>query len=433
MVATRPIAGGPLPRTLGHRRGFTMLEVAMAAALGAVVVLTALGVFFQIDRTESILAARSEDSNELSKLRLVVQRVTSNFVMSSEPQPQKDPPAGDGTRTAPSKPARDTGAPPPPPRFILEPDSEVAGAVMRATGGGDWAAEGGRPQRFEVVVTDSPVPQDENDIFMRAGMNAGADGPRKAYVRGDVTKRREMAAKQQGDGKGSGASSKDRMSTRGSSARDDKGSAKGGKSADRDRDNRQPDAITDPSESGDSAPVRAVRGAFELRPQAPSNVQIRKAQARGETIEPAWEMWWVPLPPRTNGDLSDVSLELAGDPFLVASNLRFAKWTMFDDRAKKTAMTATWEQQLPAYVELEVETTSGLTANWMFEVDWGRGPEVPAPPAETGTKKAVPVDGDSTPAGGSKPSGAGGAKQIGPSRSQPRSGKSSSGPAFGKP
>jgi hypothetical protein len=167
-----------------------------------------------------------------------------------------------------------------------------------------------------------------------------------------------------------------------------------------------------------------------MRPQDPSNAQLRKAQARGEIIEQAWEMWWVPLPPRSVGELSDQALEPSGDPFLVASNLRFAKWTMFDDRERKTAMTATWEQQLPAYVELEVETTSGLTANWMFEVDWGRGPEVPPQPTELGPKIALPVDGDSTPAGGTKPTGG---KQIGPSRSQPRSGKTSPGPVFGKP
>jgi hypothetical protein len=186
------------------------------------------------------------------------------------------------------------------------------------------------------------------------------------------------------------------------------GGGKSGKGASGDTDRRDAASESGAGQEGDVAPVRAVRGAFELRPQEPTAEQWRQARARGEDPEPVWQMWWVPLPPRENGSPAPSADEImeAGEPFLVASNLRYVQWTMFDDNEHKAAMTATWEQQLPAHIEVAVETVSGLNANWMFEVDWGRGPEVPPKPVDAGAKQAQPVDpasGGGTPADGGKP------------------------------
>ena len=35
-----------------------------------------------------------------------------------------------------------------------------------------------------------------------------------------------------------------------------------------------------------------------------------------------------------------------------------------------------WEKELPAYVEFEIQTKTGLYANWMFEIGWTKGPEL---------------------------------------------------------
>ncbi|MCX5688664.1 MAG: prepilin-type N-terminal cleavage/methylation domain-containing protein [Planctomycetota bacterium] len=367
-----------------RRSGFTMLELVLAAALGAVVIITVLGVFVQIERTEVLLARRTKDANDLSNLRLVLERALSNFVMSTDPLPAREQ-TGDGnsagSRFGATRNARDPNAPMPVPRLICETDPAMAGATMIRLGGGDWAPDSTRVQRVEVVVADSPVPEDERDIFLRAGSREALLGARKAYVRGDLTKRRKDA---------------DRAGRTNENPSSDPRNPQDEKAAtpDKNADKTPPEGEGEESD-GEVAPVRAVRGAFELRPQQPTPAQIREAESNGVEPPRAWEMWWVPLPPRANGSSAPSAEDLLsrGDAFVIASNLRYVQWTLFDDNERKNSLSATWEQQLPAYIEVAVETTSGLNANWMFEVDWGRGPEVPPPPVDLGPKKAEPVDG----------------------------------------
>lgn len=366
-----------------RRSGFTMLELVLAASLGAVVIIVVLGIFVQIERTEVLLARRTKDSNDLSNLRLVLERALSNFVMSTDPLPAREQ-TGDGSsgsRFGATRNARDPNAPMPVPRLICEYDPSMAGATMIRLGGGDWAPDSTRVQRVEVVVADSPVPEDERDIFLRAGSREALLGARKAYVRGDLTKRRKEA---------------ERASRTNENPSSDPRNPQDEKAATPDNNTDKNAADTGDEESGgEVAPVRAVRGAFELRPQQPTPAQIREAEASGVEPPRAWEMWWVPLPPRANGSSAPSAEDILsrGDAFVIASNLRYVQWTLFDDNERKSSLNATWEQQLPAYIEVAVETTSGLNANWMFEVDWGRGPEVPPPPVDLGPKKAEPVDG----------------------------------------
>lgn len=152
--------------------------------------------------------------------------------------------------------------------------------------------------------------------------------------------------------------------------------------------------------------VRAVRGAIEFHPQGRRAAQGRLEdlkRASGETFETPtlWEMWWVPLPPR--GDTIDDEpppAALAGldEAYLIASNIRFARFTAFDDREKKLRFAAARRQELPAYIELEIETGAGLGVHWMFETSGASGPEVPPKPSvpetsgKTGSDKATPDD-----------------------------------------
>ena len=395
--------------SVASRRAFTMLEVVLAAALGGFVILATLAVFLQIDRTETLLAARTRDANELSNLRLVIQRATSNFVMSTDPLPaaqraQQGEGAGnsrfDDTRLKMMQASELA------PRLLLEDDPMLASVAMRREASADWVGDATRVQRLEVVLSDSPVPQEEADPFGRLGNELGER--RKFYVRGDLSERRERAEEKAGAGSRDGrkeSSGKDASERREAAGapEDQRGST---------------------TTEGDTAPVRAVRGAFELRPQ-PLTAAQAAAFERGEWPEEAraWQMWWVPLRPRESGlEPAERESPAVATEFLVASNLRYVEWKMFDDGEHKSRMVATWEQQLPAYIEVSVQTVSGLDANWMFEVDWGRGPEVPPRPKQPGSPDAPPADGGNrTPRPNAnpnaKPEPGKGARQIAPSRS----------------
>jgi hypothetical protein len=137
-----------------------------------------------------------------------------------------------------------------------------------------------------------------------------------------------------------------------------------------------------------SMPVRAVRGAFEVRPQPRRSITGRVLTGPEQAQEPTglWEVWWTPLPRLSSDGLTEV--EPAPDtpdateppqPFLLASNLRYIRWTAIQQKTRLNELTSTWTGDLPAYVEVEAQTASGFSVNWMFEIDWGVGPEVAKP------------------------------------------------------
>lgn len=415
-----------------NSKAFTLIELLLAVGLGAIVIVIAGGIFLQIDRTEAMLKARSEQTNDLERLRFVVQRVTSTMVMSNEAQAARETTGEEvdgASRAARNRNARDPSTPLPAPRLLVEPDPRLSGLSMYSTGGNQFKRDGVRPQRFEVVVSDSPVPQREPlDVFIRAGLQPGERLNRAAMagaLRGDVSgSSRQRGASGSsssaggkgdlgaggagGAGGGSGGSagsgkmgeSKGGEKNAGASATGDTGGRGGGTGSSGD-----PAASGVGSSTGTDAsevtPVRAFRGAFELRPMPVSQGDVDDARVQGVDVEQAWEMWWVPLPPRRDMDStpSDYERAAAGEPYLVASNLRFVKWMMFDDGEEKSAISSTWTAQLPAYIELSVETTAGLASKWMFEVDWGQGPEVPPEPQDLGPKRATAVDESGQPAG----------------------------------
>ncbi|MEM7623778.1 MAG: prepilin-type N-terminal cleavage/methylation domain-containing protein, partial [Planctomycetota bacterium] len=109
------------------------------------------------------------------------------------------------------------------------------------------------------------------------------------------------------------------------------------------------------------------RGAFELR--------------RGDDDEfPS--LWWVPLPPR------DIPMGVIFDesslprPRKLCGDVRGLTWTAFIDSERVPLVRAIEKSQLPAYIELEIETAGGGYGNWMFELGWTVGPELQAPPGD---------------------------------------------------
>jgi hypothetical protein len=280
------------------RRAFTLMETMMAAALGSLVILLALGLFASMDKTDRSTALRFDQTSALSRVHLVMTRTFGNIVMSDSsvtgiglPQ-QPQPAQPEGQQTSPMDPTAR-------PRILLQQDQSPA-LNLSSRGGSSQA----RPQRLEVVVGKSPVPS----VLDSRGGEAIA-----------------MAA-------------------------------------------FDPDVYTGP----------AVRGVFELRPD-PAGERAKGWGVPGlDPRYPGWTLWWRPLPHREEGpERALFSMAPEEDPRAVpiASGLQVCRWTAFSKRKRGDSFKATQFQELPAYMELEVRTTSGLTANWMFEVDWTNGPE----------------------------------------------------------
>lgn len=117
----------------------------------------------------------------------------------------------------------------------------------------------------------------------------------------------------------------------------------------------------------------AVRGAFVLR------------HVGYEGRVPLWELVWQPM--------IAVRPE-EGEPYFVpgpqqlevvlAEDIVWCRWQVFYMNDRLLTHTATTVLDLPAYVELELELTSGMMANWMFEIAWTEGPELESIPAPMG-------------------------------------------------
>jgi hypothetical protein len=463
-----------------HRRAFTLLETMLAAAIGALVVFACLGMFLLMNRTDRSMEARASDQAQLERLRFVMERTFSTLLMSDEPRTthpgelsvatpvenlqaaMKDAKPGDpkapggaaggagtdrfgsndrfgstdrfgsdksggaGNQGGSSRFAPRSGAPgaigdrtdkpgdaadptkegdsknpavrtPPPPRLILAADQVAQGTMTHTLAPGQPAQEALVPQRLEVVLFQSPVPTDNIDPVELA---LNSVRPKKTSSRFNNDSHSQTTPADRGSG------------------------------VDRPPTQTEQDAAVETM----TAPVRSVRGAFEVRPQPPrnSNGQMMQAsfpQDLQQNITGLWQVWWVPLPrldstgvpeaPQDPADLAEGAIPQIPQPFLVASDLRYIKWTVFHERDRKPELSSTWSGDLPAYVEVEAQTAAGLAVNWMFEIDWAVGPEVPHPPttpaggagAAGSTDKAGAGGGTDTKTG--QPSGGGGATGAG--------------------
>lgn len=283
-------------------RGFTLVEVLLAAALGGVVVLSALGVALAMQRSEQRLGARGSAVAELATLHGVVQEALLNIVATDAARPTGDA-VGDADSVNLDL-TQDEATELERPRIILGPDPSL--------------------------VASGPEPIQSLEIVLRT--------PPAAFSLAQTITEEEAAAIEE---------------TR-----------------------------------------SAVRGVFELRP---------------EDDGAGYELWWRPLLPSgepmspSDTDARDLSaLRLAGD-------ITGLRWQMLKTRVGADTLTrdrliehqATWVDELPAYIELEVATEQGVYANWMFEIGWTLGPEIVSPPSDdTG-------DGDGSGDGGGNGDGGG--------------------------
>lgn len=405
----------------GRRGGFTLIEMVFAVTIGTMVMVGAGTLLIAVQRNERAISRRAEDAAALARIRQVMQRSFSTVLMAPTPSGRASPTAvavaateagtaasgsttSSGAQTAAdrnrSNKILDEARSTTPPRMLLAGASSAAfaggtgGLSTGAAGGGAIAPvgfvstvvmapsptlqiPGGLPQRLELVLIDPPVPTQQRDVFEVARV------VRK--VAQERLSRAELAKQRQG---ASNVAEAVPVDSSGESEEED------------------PEGMND---------VRAVRGAFELRPQ-----QLPEGRVRDEDDPQAWELWWVPeRAKRTVQEMRELSKAMRvveeaalGDPFRIASNIKTARWRMFHDAVKKDEFSAVFRQDVPAYVEMDIEMASGMTAQWLFEVGLQTGPEVQAPRSTTnaqgtGSSATNDVDSARSTGGGAGTTGAG--------------------------
>lgn len=315
-------------------RAFTLIEVILATMLGTLVIAGAASVIGMLNRSDTMLRDRFDQTHDLAKSQIVFRRIFSTVVMSNEQKPVGY--ATTGTR-AMSEQARAAAAARaaeglnlPTPRFILTQDERWS------AGSGGMSLNPGEtftPQRLEIVVSQPPL--------------VSSLAPREVL------------------------------------------------------------------ENRDAATV--VRGALEVRP------------SRTRAGKSCWALWWVPLIETEEGwtPMRDDNGITLGDK--ITDGLSGVRYTIFDDRQRKSVYSSIWYDELPAYVEIEVRTVAGLYGNWMFDIGWFIGPDSPAstlPEEQQNAPAAVGVGGGGGGGGG----GEGGAGR-GPGGQRPGAGR---GPGGGR-
>ncbi|MEL6499645.1 MAG: prepilin-type N-terminal cleavage/methylation domain-containing protein [Planctomycetota bacterium] len=135
----------------------------------------------------------------------------------------------------------------------------------------------------------------------------------------------------------------------------------------------RPPAAPDDAAAGETGLVTRVaaeqlpghRGAFEVRREPDREFP---------------SLWWVPLPPRDLPAGVVFDEESLPRPRRLCPDVRSLTWTAFIDSQRVPLVRAIEKSQLPAYIELEIETAGGGYGNWMFELGWTVGVELEAPP-----------------------------------------------------
>lgn len=339
-----------------NQRAFTLLETLLAAALGSILVLVAAGLMWSIQSTDRRLEVRYRQLAELRGVRLTMERTLSSLLMSEQPVPSPPREQSNVSRWDYLKSLR------------LRESEEILPDRFRLRPGDSGVMPGvGVPvQRLEVVLTDPPVPSPK--------AQAAADAMVAQLLSASTSRRMSKKKERTPTGEAGKASGADRR--------------------------RVGDGAIEPEPTDEEADfaVRATRGAFEVRPGI-----LREGE------EPALELWWVPLP-RVGSTFDEQETGgLLDDPYRLAKELRLIRWRVFREREWTEMLEATWAEELPAYIEMEIETTGGLKAKWLFEVGYARGPELRRrTPAPDPNAPATPVDESGRPGQTPRPPAGGG-------------------------
>lgn len=367
------------------KRGFTLIETLLAAALGSLVLLVVVGIVTVMDRTETGSVDRLARTNEMEQAQTVIRRSLGSLAMAggSAPVQSRAQQAGREGAAPPEIPGQVTFTPTP--RLILAPmgtdpllAAQTAVGVTTTTtgtdetvsaGAGELSLKGGGAQRLHIALTSLPLPE---QAFMVPG--AVARSTRRALT-GEVED----------------------------------------PEAETERETTQPeetpeetlteetDATEGEDDGSDSELVPIFWGVFELTPPGPAPIDGLTGEPIDEDSREGWTLWWRQIEPPVNpsaaaligaaalmdaetgqtptatsvptgapGISAGVLVDPRMDPTAVPliRGLEMCHWSVYRGRKLMPDYAATYSGELPAYVQLEIRTTSGVYANWMFEVGW---------------------------------------------------------------
>lgn len=319
------------------RRGFTLLETALAATIGGFVILATVGLFGLMERTETVLERQFTQTRQLGTLQQVLRR-SFNAVLMSEDNTTSlsnttngdDKVMGSGEIVEDDVPAWDGQGERP--RVILTFDSSEDLSRCMSLAPPEPGDPMGVPQRLEMVYPRSPIPASlrlPTRSWMAQGVDVeneleiyGISGPVRGVFEFRPDGSREAMLKSAGMGVAGG-----------------------------ERDDRQ--------------------------------------QPRG------WTLWWRPVFPdevtRLSAGIPAGDQEMvsnAAEAYPVIRGVKRARILAFDNKFRLMSYAARTAADLPAYFEVEIETWAGEYVNWMFEVGWVNGDDPTAAPETTGTDAA---------------------------------------------
>ncbi len=395
------------------RRGFTLLEVMLAAMLGTMVVIACLGLFRAIEQQTIAGRARFSETMEIGMVHSAAERAIQLLLMSDAPRPT-EPGAGgsesagdgeedagadsgagseanqndrgeDGRRGRGGRSRRDRGSQNQGNRAgggenpaASDPSSGSAGGESRAgrSGGGGGGGAGGSNRRGRdaaaaalVVVPETPRFDLSFDPAMTGSMEVfDRDGNRRRIQpqRLEVALRSAPVFVPSARGPVQTEEERRRESNRERRARE--------------RQENEAPALTEAT----IAP--GIRGAFELNFEPGPDLD-------GDGLGGSYSLWWRQITPDPAGGefLADaVAAEQVDWPeglgpgrIRLASNLKRVHWQVYRGSQWRDEWSATWVDDLPAYVSLEIETAEGTNYQWLLEVGWSVGKDPGSPSASS--------------------------------------------------
>ncbi|MDX9911938.1 MAG: hypothetical protein RBS39_08915 [Phycisphaerales bacterium] len=371
-----------------NRRAFTILEVALAASVGSIVILAGVMLFGALGRAQDRSATRLVARSQESSAQLIIRRALTSLVMNAgRPPAVRDDEVAD-PETLPR------------PRLFLTEDRAAPFMAPPLHPWRDDAPQVATPaQRLDLALRTPPVVSPLVTAFDARRSDDPAERLRERRARED----RENAERLRAEADAA------RPATRGSA-------------------NTAPDAEDPDDEDGSAALDDALSiaaasslrpanldsawGSFVLRPtragqptiddlmregdaELAAERALRRAHASGELDRVAddpfalgWTLWYVQgrAPnPRAYATTSEPSSRdtpttaapiepdpLKGDVPLL-TELRSARWWLYRKRQKLEVGEAVYYQDLPAYAVLEIEHLDGSAESWMFELSWTSG------------------------------------------------------------
>lgn len=397
-------------RSTRHSRGFTLLEVTLAAVLGAMIVFSCLALFGAIERAQRRHEVRVAQTNDFTRAYQIIERSFRLLVMSeqdnatdadTERRIERDLERSRGTILE-EDPLDDQTT-----RFELEPDElpELGVSARGVSSFGsfrlmEYENQQVTPQVLRVALRAPPVAggfadqstnTDSGVMLQVVDERARA---REALERSRAQRAAERQTRRTASSTGERSTASDPTIIGGA------GDVVVG--AGEEEEEFDASDINRPRAPG-------VRAEFILLPDgsAPTSA-LQAATATGgqaartdPNAQPGWTLWYREMPPRSAAsDLSpdERARALAGDTsFLttdidpadlaldidpaslrvvrLVSGLKTCHWRVFRRGEFASRITAVSARELPAYVELTLETVGGRRENWMFEVGWSDGPE----------------------------------------------------------